>query len=110
VEIKATQGNQEVKASRAPRDLQGYWGPKGPRTQRDHGELKVTLAIREARVLQAPRDLKGPLAKRAQEEPKVTPAIKEAKALQVRRALQGRWEVTGNNAFGKISTMTRTLD
>jgi len=92
VETKATQGNQEVKACRAPRD---------------HEDLKVTPAIREVRALQAPKDLKGPRAKRAHEEPKVTQATKEVKA---RRAFQARWEVTGNNAFGKISTTARILD
>jgi len=37
-------------------------------------------------------------------------ANQEAKALQDPRDLQGRRQVTGNSAFGKISTTTWTLD
>jgi len=70
----------------------------------------VTPAIREVRVLQAPRDLKGTRANRAHEEPKVTQAVKEVKAHQARRAFQARGEVTGNNALGKKWTSTRILD
>ena len=110
VETKATQGNQEVKASRAPRDRQGQWGRKGPRAQRDHGEPKVTPAIKEAKAPLVPRGLKGPSAKRVHEEPKVTQVIQEVKALQVLKDLQEHSELTGNNAFGKILKMERTVD
>ena len=52
VETEARQGNQEVKASRAPMDLPGHSGRKGPRVQRAQEELKVTSAIKETKALQ----------------------------------------------------------
>ena len=80
VETEARQGNQEITGPKAPRDLQGHQGRKGQRVHRAQGELKVTPALKEAKVLQVPRDP------------------------------QERWEVIGNNAFGKILTTEGTLD
>ena len=71
VETEATLRNQEAKGPRAPRDLEGHWGRKGPRVKRVHEKPKARRALKEARALQAPRDL------------------------------QAHWQVTRNSAFGK---------
>jgi len=98
VETEARKGNLEQKARRAPRDL------RGTRVQRAQQEPKVTLAIREGMAL------KGQRAKLGHEVPKETSALREAKALQARWDLQALWEVTGNSAFFKMFTKSRTVD
>ena len=73
-------------------------------------ETEVRWGNLEQKAPRAPRDLRGPRVQRAQEELKVTLAIREAKALQAPRDLQAHWEVTGNSACLKILTKARTVD
>jgi len=93
VPVFARRESQVCRETLDPQDQQALLVHPVHKDPRDHVETKATQGNQEVKASRASRD---------HEEPKVTQAIKEVRALQARRAFQARWEVTGNNAFGKI--------
>ena len=80
----APQESQVCREILDPRDQQALRVHPVRKDPQDHVEIKATQGNQEATDSRAPRDHKGPREMRGHGD------------------LQARWQISGNNAFGKI--------